>query len=53
MKKTFTLILIFSIIFNGCSPFRLVINENGNKYYINRKGEKIYIAPNNAKINKN
>jgi hypothetical protein len=44
-------ILIFTLfitLLSSCGLFKSVINENGRKYFINKKGEKMYLAPNNA-----
>jgi len=48
MKKGLLIIGIFSLLFTSCGLFKAVMNENGRKYYINKKGEKMYLAPNNA-----
>jgi hypothetical protein len=48
MKKGLLIICIFSLLFTSCGLFKAVMNENGRKYYINKKGEKMYLAPNNA-----
>ena len=48
MKKGILVICILSLLFSSCGLFKSVINENGRKYYINKKGEKMYLAPNNA-----
>ena len=48
MKKGIFIICLLSLFFNSCGLFKSVINENGRKYFINKKGEKMYLAPNNA-----
>ena len=48
MKKGILIIFILSLLFTSCSLFKSVMNENGRKYYINKKGEKMYLAPINA-----
>jgi hypothetical protein len=48
MKKGILIICILSLLFNSCGLFYKAGYENGRKYYINKKGEKMYLAPNNA-----
>jgi hypothetical protein len=48
MKKGILIICVLSLFFNSCGLFYKTGYENGKKYYINKKGEKMYLAPNNA-----
>ena len=41
MKKGILIIFILSLLFTSCSLFKSVMNENGRKYYINKKNRYI------------
>ncbi len=45
MKKGFLIICILSLLFSSCGLFYKVLNDNGQKYYIDKKGQKIYLIP--------
>ena len=45
MKKAIFIICVLSLIFSSCGLFYNVVKENGKKYYIDKKGQKFYLAP--------
>jgi hypothetical protein len=45
MKKGIFFICILSLFFNSCGLFYKTGYENGKKYYIDKKGQKFYLAP--------
>ena len=45
MKKGILIICILSLLFSSCGLFYKAVYEDGQKYYIDKKGQKFYLAP--------
>jgi len=43
MKKAIFITCVLSLIFSSCGLFHKVVKENGKRYYIDKKGQKIYL----------
>ena len=44
MKRRFLMIFIISITISSCQYFYNIKKENGREYYMNKKGQKIYVS---------
>ena len=49
MKKTILIVCILSLTLSSCDLFYKIEKENGREYYINKKGQKMYIKRFNEK----
>lgn len=49
MKSRLLIGVILSFILSSCNLFYKIEKENGREYYINKKGEKIYVKRLNEK----
>jgi hypothetical protein len=45
MKKGLLIIFVLSLLFSSCGLFYKSVNENGKRYYIDKKGQEFYLAP--------